>query len=133
MSCSATRLGSASNSKSKSFLPRASRPSLKRRTPQPGRGDVNTYALFAELFANLAGPRGRAGVIVPTQIATADTTKEFFGSLITDRHLVSFFNFFEIRQWFVATDDRNPFGLLTIGSRRSDPEFAFWLTAIDQL
>src|SRR5229473_1032564 len=112
MSCSATRLGSASNSKSKSFLPRASRPSLKRRTPQPGRGDVNTYALFAELFASLARPRGRAGVIVPTQIATADTTKQFFGSLITDRHLVSTSNLCEIRHSLVATGDGDPFGLL---------------------
>ena len=103
------------------------------RFPLTGRGDVNTYALFAELFANLAGPRGRAGVIVPTQIATADTTKEFFESLIAGRRLVSFFNFFEIRQWFVTTDDRNPFGLLTIGPHPRGAQFAFWLTAIGQL
>ncbi len=47
------------------------------RFPLTGRGDVNTYALFAELFAGLAGPRGRAGVIVPTGIATDATTKRF--------------------------------------------------------
>ena len=29
-----------------------------------GRGDVNTYALFAELFAGVASKRGRAGVTV---------------------------------------------------------------------
>ena len=33
------------------------------RFPLTGRGDVNTYALFAELFSRLTGPRGRAGVI----------------------------------------------------------------------
>jgi hypothetical protein len=70
---------------------------------------------------------------VPTQIATADTTKNFFGALVRDQRLVSFFNLFEIRQWFPATDDRNPFGLLTIGSHTPDPEFAFSLTAIAQL
>ena len=32
------------------------------RFPLTGRGDVNTYALFAELFASLASQRGRAGV-----------------------------------------------------------------------
>ena len=32
------------------------------RFPLAGRGDVNTYALFAELFAKLAGTRGRAGM-----------------------------------------------------------------------
>ena len=40
------------------------------RFPLTGRGDVNTYALFAELFSRLARPIGRAGVIVPTGIAT---------------------------------------------------------------
>src|SRR5205807_6534334 len=52
------------------------------RFPLTGRGNVNTYALFAELFANLAGPRGRAGVIVPTGIATDATTAPFFASLV---------------------------------------------------
>lgn len=45
-----------------------------------GRGDVNTYALFAELFAGLAN--GRAGVILPTGIATDSTTSTFFTHLI---------------------------------------------------
>jgi hypothetical protein len=44
------------------------------------RGKVNTYSLFAELFANLASPRGRAGVIVPTGIATDATTAPFFAA-----------------------------------------------------
>jgi hypothetical protein len=47
------------------------------RFPLTGRGDVNTYALFAELFASLASQRGRAGVIVPTGIATDATTAPF--------------------------------------------------------
>jgi N-6 DNA Methylase len=103
------------------------------RFPLTGHGDVNTYALFAEVFANLASKRGRAGVIVPTGIATSDTTKLFFEALVGDRRLVSFFNFFEIRQWFPATDDRNPFGLLTIGVHAHPPEFLFFLTKIEQI
>ena len=55
------------------------------RFPLTGRGDVNTYALFAELFANLTGPRGRAGVIVPTGIATDATTAPFFGALVAEK------------------------------------------------
>src|SRR5205823_5840942 len=43
------------------------------RFPFTGRGDVNTYALFAEAFARLTSKRGRAGVIVPTGIATDAT------------------------------------------------------------
>jgi hypothetical protein len=30
-----------------------------------GRGDVNTYALFSELFFQLVSERGRAGIVVP--------------------------------------------------------------------
>ena len=76
------------------------------RFPLTGTGDVNTYALFAEHFARLARitqkaeparsiaqvitdtggvrppPQGRAGVIVPTGIATDSSTSAFFGDLI---------------------------------------------------
>lgn len=37
-----------------------------RRYPLCGRGDVNTYAVFAETDRALLGPRGRTGVVVPT-------------------------------------------------------------------
>jgi hypothetical protein len=97
------------------------------------RGKINTYALFTELFTSLVNRLGRGGVIVPTGIATADTTKEFFEALVVGQRLVSFFNFFEIRQWFPETDDRNPFGLLTIGAVDPSPEFCFFLTEIGQL
>ncbi len=71
-----------------------------------GRGDVNTYALFAELFANLA--RQRAGVIVPTGIATDATTAPFFASLVAQQRLASLYSFKEIRALFQATDDLPP-------------------------
>src|SRR5262249_4268059 len=96
------------------------------------RGKINTYALFGELVA-AASPRGRAGLIVPTQICTSDTTKQFFEMLLTKNRLASFLSFTEIRQWFPATDDRNPFGLLTLGTDCHAPEFAFFLTEINQL
>ena len=44
------------------------------RYPLTGVGDVNTYALFAETFAQLMAPTGRAGFIVLTGIATDDST-----------------------------------------------------------
>ncbi|MBP7948727.1 MAG: hypothetical protein KA004_03655, partial [Verrucomicrobiales bacterium] len=49
------------------------------------RGKVNTYSLFAELFAHLA--RDRAGVIVPTGIATDATTAPFFAHLVETQRL----------------------------------------------
>jgi hypothetical protein len=52
------------------------------RYPLCGRGDVNTYAVFAELMRTAIGSTGRVGIIVPTGIVTDDTTKLFFQDLI---------------------------------------------------
>lgn len=97
------------------------------RYPLTGRGDVNTYALFAELFSRLAKPTGRAGVIVPTGIATDSTTQYFFSSLVASSRLASLYSFFEVRKIFLATDDRSSFCLLTIGRSNQGAEFAFSL------
>ena len=63
------------------------------RFPLTGRGDVNTYALFAELFLELTSERGRAGIIVPTGIATDATTAPFFAELVERKRLVSLHDF----------------------------------------
>ena len=89
------------------------------RFPLTGVGDVNTYALFAETVNQLISPTGRAGFIVPTGIATDDNTKEYFGTTILEKRLVSLLSFDEIRHWFPGTDDRKPFCLLTIGAAES--------------
>jgi hypothetical protein len=43
-----------------------------------GVGDVNTYALFSETILQITAETGRSGFIVPTGIATDDSTKAFF-------------------------------------------------------
>lgn len=58
-----------------------------------GIGDVNTYALFSETIYQIVSPRGRAGFIVPSGLATDNSTKEFFGELISKKALDSFFEF----------------------------------------
>lgn len=63
------------------------------RYPLTGVGDVNTYALFAETFSQLLGGIGRAGFIVPSGLATDNTTKNFFGDLIVRQAIDSFFEF----------------------------------------
>ncbi len=63
------------------------------RYPLCGRGRINTYAIFAELNRNLCGSMGRVGCIVPTGIATDDTTKLFFRSVMERKALVSLFDF----------------------------------------
>jgi hypothetical protein len=64
-----------------------------RRYPLCGKGDVNTYAIFAEQNREALGPRGRAGFIVPSGIATDETTKEFFSSLTAEGRLASLYDF----------------------------------------
>lgn len=63
------------------------------RYPLTGVGDVNTYALFAETIRQITSPNGRAGFIVPSGLATDNSTKTFFGDLVFRRSLDSFFEF----------------------------------------
>jgi hypothetical protein len=84
------------------------------RYPLCGRGDINTYAVFAETMRNLVGQRGRAGVIVPSGIATDDTTKHFFHDLAKRRSLASLYDFENRDKLFPAVDSRMKFCLLTL-------------------
>ena len=105
------------------------------RFPLTGRGDVNTYTLFAELFANLTSGRGRAGVIVPTGIATDATTATFFGNLVRDQRIRSLFDFRNAGFFPGAASAQGVrFCLLTISQSAPGPsEFCFRLTDIAQL
>ena len=91
-----------------------------------GRGDVNTYALFAELFSRLT--RDRAGVIVPTGIATDATTAAFFAALIEYRRLAQLVDFENRAGLFPAIHSRMKFCLLTLGQGEGTAGFAFFLT-----
>lgn len=105
--------------------------------PLCGRGDVNTYAVFAELKRSLISNRGRVGCIVPSGIATDDTTKWFFADLVSSKALSSLYSFWETRRIFIGTDSRNPFCLLTLRSSQASAaeraEFAFELRTTGDL
>ncbi|WP_192825989.1 Eco57I restriction-modification methylase domain-containing protein, partial [Deinococcus wulumuqiensis] len=58
-----------------------------------GRGDVNTYAIFSEANRDSLNAHGRMGIIVPTGIATDDTTKFFFQDLMDKKELHSLHDF----------------------------------------
>lgn len=100
------------------------------RYPLCGRGDVNTYALFAELDYELLGRMGLAGAIFPTGIVTDLTTSRFFSHLVSTRSLVSVFDFRNHDGLFYDVGHRTfKFCLLTTsGTERKvqDPEFVFW-------
>ena len=96
-----------------------------------GRGDVNTYALFAELFANLS--RERAGVIVPTGIATDATTAPFFAALVAQRRLAQLVDFENREAIFPSVHRSYKFSLLTLSRNEGTARFAFFLTHPSQL
>jgi hypothetical protein len=98
-----------------------------------GTGDVNTYALFAEHFLNLTRESGRAGVIVPTGIATDATTAPFFGYLVSEGRLARLFDFENSAPLFAGVHRSYKFCLLTIGRDVPEAEFAFFLTDPAQL
>ena len=109
------------------------------RFPLTGTGDVNTYALFAEHFARLARaprkpepagslvqaiadtcgvrqpPPGRAGVIVPTGIATDSSTSAFFGDLVARDRLSALYDFENRDGLFPGVHRSYKFSILAIG------------------
>jgi hypothetical protein len=87
---------------------------VSERYPLCGRGDVNTYTLFAENSRHILSGRGHMGMIVPSGIATDDTTKFFFQDLMQTRSLVSLYDFENREGLFPAVDSRMKFCLLTI-------------------
>lgn len=104
------------------------------RYPLCGKGDVNTYAIFAEHNRSVLGPTGRAGFIVPTGIATDDTTKEYFVSLFDDRRLVSLFDFQSGPGLFGSIGHGTfKFSLLTIGGGEvaEAPRFSFYSRSVE--
>ena len=94
--------------------------------PLAGRGDVNTYAVFTELMATAIDPTGHVGAIVPTGIATADTTKQLFGSLVAASRISSLYDFENSAPIFPAVHRSFKFSLLTLtGAKRTVPQATF--------
>ena len=100
------------------------------RYPLTGTGDVNTYALFAELFATVAQ---RAGVIVPTGIATDATTAPFFAHLVEKQRLSALIDFENREGLFPSVDSRMKFAMLALAPNAKAARFSFFLTNPTQM
>lgn len=98
-----------------------------------GRGDLNTYALFAELFTNLGSSTGRVGIIVPTGIATDKHTSKFFSWLLEKNKLVSLFDLENKKVFFPNIHSSVKFSLLTIGNNVQKSKFSFFIRSFQQL
>jgi SAM-dependent methyltransferase len=96
-------------------------------------GDLNTYALFAELFFNLIGPGGRSGLIVPTGIATDNSTKAYFDAISSGNKLISLYDFRTGPGLFSEIGhQRFKFCLITLGQAEKT-DFVFFALQVHEL
>ncbi|MEW1660358.1 DNA methyltransferase [Streptomyces sp. NPDC093707] len=107
------------------------------RFPLAGRGDVNTYAVFAEAASLGIAPTGRFGLVLPTGIATDATTAPFFSGLVRAARLASFLDF-ENEAFILSrdVDHRVRFALLTAtgaSTRVDQASFAFGTRHMEDL
>lgn len=98
--------------------------------PLTGVGKFNTFALFAELNKRIMASSGRVGCIVPSGIATDDTTKFFFQEIMKSKALVSLFDFENRNEIFTGVHRSYKFCLLTLTGKdnpaQTGAEFAFF-------
>ncbi len=104
--------------------------------PLTARGDVNTYMIFAELACKLVAPTGRVGLLVPSGIATDDTTKHFFGDLMEKQSLVALYDFENRKGVFADVDGRFKFSVLLMNGtavKHPHASFVFFAHQIEDL
>ncbi|MDB5921033.1 MAG: restriction endonuclease [Massilia sp.] len=102
------------------------------RYPLTGVGDVNTYALFAETILQITVAQGRAGFIVPTGIATDDSTKSYFGHISQSGRLVSLYDIENRNALFHSVHRSFKFCLLTLGATPA-ADFVCFASQVTQL
>ena len=106
------------------------------RYPLAGKGDINTYAVFAELAHSIVSPTGRAGLLVPTGIATDKTNEEFFAKLVTLQTLSGLYDFENRKKIFPDVDGRQKFSVLLFGGSKNkskSADFVFFAHEMDDL
>lgn len=104
--------------------------------PLAGRGRINTYSVFAERVRSLLNIRGRAGIIVPTGIATDATNQFFFADLAGKGQLASLFDFENREALFPDVHRSYKFCLLTLTGSRTQTDattFTFFATRTEHL
>lgn len=106
------------------------------RYPLCGRGDINLYSVFAESMRTLLKDIGRVGCVLPSGIATDDTTKLFFQDIVERKSLISLFDF-ENKGLFPDVHSSMKFCLFTCGRGikpvAEQAEFIFFSHSVDDL
>ncbi|MEU8264274.1 DNA methyltransferase [Micromonospora sp. NPDC048999] len=100
------------------------------RVPLTGQGNLNTYAVFSETARLLLASCGRAGVIVPTGIATDARTQYFFKDLVTNGSIAALYDFENAAPIFPGVHRSFKFSILSLAGhamREPAAKFAFFL------
>lgn len=92
------------------------------RYPLTGRGDINLYALFAELALGLVAPKGVVGLLVPSGIATDNSTRRYFETLLKSKRLSTLYDFENREKLFADVDGRFKFSALIFGGAQRTTE-----------
>ncbi|NCD16035.1 MAG: hypothetical protein EOL91_01745 [Actinobacteria bacterium] len=108
---------------------------LSGRYPLTGRGDVNTYSVFAETFRTIIRPDGRMGIITPTGLATGETTSLFFADTLRSQRLVAFYDFENEAKIFEGVHNQFRFAAtsMTGGTLSSRSRFAFYTRYVEDV
>lgn len=105
--------------------------------PLSSSGRINLYSVFAERDRILILPEGRAGIIVPTGLATDYGNRNFFSYLVSSRQLVSLYDFENRKKIFADVTGNMKFCLLTLQGpenvSKQPIKFAFFLLSADDL
>ncbi|MBN2138726.1 MAG: hypothetical protein JW720_13035 [Sedimentisphaerales bacterium] len=103
--------------------------------PHCGRGRINTYAVFAELKRAIVSSNGYVGCVIPSGIATDDTTKLFFQSLMDVGCLASLYSFENEEFIFPGVHHATKFCLLTMcgGQPGMKADFVFFARHVAHL
>ena len=104
--------------------------------PLAGKGDINTYAIFAELAHSIVSPTGRVGLLVPTGIATDKTNEDFFAKLVNSQTISGLYDFENRKKIFPDVDGRYKFSVLLFGGSKNkskSADFVFFAHTMDDL
>lgn len=105
--------------------------------PLTGKGDINTYAVFAELATKLVAPNGRVGLLVPSGIASDKTTKDFFAEVAENNRLIRLYDFENRKkELFPEVDGRFKFSIINIGGIATaceEADFTFFAHTVEDL
>ncbi len=104
--------------------------------PLTGKGDINTYAVFAELAYRLVAPHGRVGLLVPSGIASDMTTKDFFAAVAESSRLIRLYDFENKKVFFPEVHASFKFCILNFGGAQAaaaQADFVFFAHRVEEL